>query len=224
MIGEFCVKNSVILLSDEVYEHLCYERAFVRPAAMGGTIFNHTLSVGSLGKAFNATGWRVGHISGPAGLMKHVVMAHTLLAYTTAGPVQRAAARALPLAEQRGFWEENRRYMQLRVSQFAEVLRDLGLPVSAIFFSSGRGAIARSNCTERTQQYTEPMGVFFIFVSIRKVRIPSAYRLPESLQGCSQDVKVAYYINHELGVASIPGSGMYALSLSLSLSLPSPKS
>ena len=130
VLGTFCVAHSLVLLSDEVYEHTCYNQKFLRPASLDPTIAAHTLSVGSIGKAFNATGWRVGYIVGPEQLMQAVVAAHTLLAYTTAGPAQRAAAKGLRLAEENGFWEETRRDTERRQRRFVEVLYELGLPVS----------------------------------------------------------------------------------------------
>ena len=60
--------------------------------------------MGSIGKCFNATGWRVGYVIGPEELVEHVLPAHTLLAYTTAGPAQKAAAKGLRMAGEVGFW------------------------------------------------------------------------------------------------------------------------
>lgn len=130
-LGTFCVAHSLVLLSDEVYEHLCYNKTFSRPAALDPAIAAHTLTVGSIGKLFNATGWRVGYILGPEQLIKPVIAAHTLLAHTTAGPAQQAAAKGLRLAEENCFWEENRRDMERRQTRFIDVLDALGLPVSA---------------------------------------------------------------------------------------------
>ena len=92
--------------------------------------FKQTLTVGSVGKAFNATGWRVGYLIGPEHLIKHVHDAHTLLCYTTAGPAQEAAAVGLREAETCGFWASNRQSLQDKVRRFCAVLDELGLPVS----------------------------------------------------------------------------------------------
>ncbi len=58
--------------------------------------------------------------------MQAIVAAHMLLAYTTAGPAQRAAAKGLRLAEENGFWEETRRDTESRQRRFVEVLHALG--------------------------------------------------------------------------------------------------
>lgn len=58
-IGDLCVKNEIIILSDEVYDRLFYV-PFTRIATLSPEIENLTLTVGSAGKNFYATGWRVG--------------------------------------------------------------------------------------------------------------------------------------------------------------------
>lgn len=58
-IGDLCVKNEIIILSDEVYDRLFYV-PFTRIATLSPEIEKLTLTVGSAGKNFYATGWRVG--------------------------------------------------------------------------------------------------------------------------------------------------------------------
>lgn len=58
-IGDLCVKNEVIILSDEVYDRLFYV-PFTRIGTLSPEIARLTLTVGSAGKNFYATGWRVG--------------------------------------------------------------------------------------------------------------------------------------------------------------------
>ena len=105
-----------------------------------------TLTVGSIGRLFNATGWRLGFVIGSAQLIGAVQFAHTLLCYTTAGPVQEAAAFGLVEAERRGWWEENMKQVKGKVARFCEVLDELGLPVSMPFAVNGgkRGFAAQT--------------------------------------------------------------------------------
>lgn len=58
-IGDLCVKHEIIILSDEVYDRLFYV-PFTRIGSLSPEIANLTLTVGSAGKNFYATGWRVG--------------------------------------------------------------------------------------------------------------------------------------------------------------------
>ena len=139
------MRHRVLILSDEVYERIHYTATFPRAALVGSStpdsFVDYTLTVGSVGKAFNATGWRVGYLLGPEHLIKHVHNAHTLLCYTTAGPAQEAAAVGLREAEKSGFWASNRRTMEDKVERFCAVLDELGLPVSKADY----GALTSSN-------------------------------------------------------------------------------
>lgn len=58
-IGDLCVKNQIIILSDEVYDRLFYV-PFTRIGTLSPEIAKLTITVGSAGKNFYATGWRVG--------------------------------------------------------------------------------------------------------------------------------------------------------------------
>ena len=123
------MKHSIIILSDEVYDALYYV-PFIRISTLSQAIANHTLTVGSVGKAFYATGWRVGHLIGPEQLIEHACTAHTRICYASPGPQQEAAAVGYEEAESRGFWEESRNDMQGKVDKFVQILDELGLPVS----------------------------------------------------------------------------------------------
>lgn len=112
-----------------MYEHLHYETAFARIAISEPAIGQLTLTVGSVGKAFNATGWRVGYLIGDKRLVKHVQNAHIILSYTTPGPPQEAAAIGLREAERIGFWDMNRREMKGKLDGICELLDELGLSV-----------------------------------------------------------------------------------------------
>ena len=129
-IGKICVKHRVIILSDEVYERLHYTNIFHRIATLSPEIARHTVTIGSIGKAFNATGWRIGYAIGDRDLIKHVQNAHIILSYSTAGPSQIAAAVGLEKAEEEGFWEKNRQDMKSKIDCLCEVFRELELPVS----------------------------------------------------------------------------------------------
>lgn len=123
------MKNNIIILSDEVYDRLYYV-PFTRITTLSPEIADRTLTVGSVGKAFYATGWRVGYLIGPAPLIKHVCTAHTRICYASPGPQQEAAAVGFEEADSRGFWDEARRDMKGKMERFNEVWDELGLPVS----------------------------------------------------------------------------------------------
>lgn len=61
-IGDLCVKHEIIILSDEVYDRLYYV-PFTRISTLSPEIAQLTITVGSAGKNFYATGWRVGKLT-----------------------------------------------------------------------------------------------------------------------------------------------------------------
>ena len=105
---------------------------------MSPDIASLTLTVGSAGKNFYATGWRVGWLIGPENLIKYVAAAHTRICYSSPSPLQEAAAVGFERADEVGFWEESKREMQGKMKRFCEVFDELGLPVSSISFISSR--------------------------------------------------------------------------------------
>lgn len=112
-----------------MYDRLYYV-PFTRIATLSPEIAKLTLTVGSAGKNFYATGWRVGWLIGPEHLIKYVAAAHTRISFTSVGPLQEAAAVGFEQAEERGFWEQSRNEMQGKMKRFTAVFDELGLPVS----------------------------------------------------------------------------------------------
>ena len=130
-IGDLCVKNKIIILSDEVYDRLYYV-PFTRIATISPEIAAHTLTVGSAGKNFYATGWRVGWLIGPENLIKYVSAAHTRICFSSVSPLQEAAAVGFEKADEMGFWEQSKNEMQGKMRRFCEVFDELGIPVSPL--------------------------------------------------------------------------------------------
>lgn len=130
-IGDLCVKHNLIILSDEVYDRLFYV-PFTRIGTLSPELYERTLTVGSAGKAFYATGWRVGYLIGPEHLIKYVAGAHTRICYSSVSPLQEAAAVAFEQADKVGFWDESRNEMKQKMERFCEVFDELGIPVCAL--------------------------------------------------------------------------------------------
>ena len=103
-IGNLCVKHNILILSDEVYDRLYYT-PFTRISTLSPEIANITLTVGSGGKIFYATGWRVGWLIGPEYLIKYVSAAHTRICYSSVSPLQEATAIAFEEADKYNFYD-----------------------------------------------------------------------------------------------------------------------
>ncbi|XP_062853390.1 kynurenine--oxoglutarate transaminase 3-like [Trichomycterus rosablanca] len=96
-IADLCIKHDTLCFSDEVYEWLIYKgHEHVKIATLPG-MWDRTITIGSAGKTFSVTGWKLGWSIGPEHLMKHLqtVMLNTL--YTCPTPLQAAVGRGLLL-------------------------------------------------------------------------------------------------------------------------------
>jgi kynurenine aminotransferase len=183
-IGELCVKNNIIILSDEVYDRLYYV-PFTRMATLSPEIERLTITVGSAGKNFYATGWRVGWLIGPPHLIQHVSAAHTRICYSSVSPLQEACAIGFEQADNQGFWDESKKEMKAKMTLFNEIWDELGLP------------------------YSDPEGGYFVLVNMKKVKLPENYPFPPEVANRPRDFKLSWFMIQELGVAAIPPTEFY---------------
>ncbi|XP_059481607.1 kynurenine aminotransferase isoform X1 [Neocloeon triangulifer] len=97
IIANLCKKNNVLVISDEVYEWMVYKpNEHVRIASLPD-MWERTITIGSAGKTFSVTGWKLGWAYGPDYLMKNLQTVHQNTVYTCPTPIQEAVARGLEL-------------------------------------------------------------------------------------------------------------------------------
>ncbi|CAH2311485.1 kynurenine--oxoglutarate transaminase 3 isoform X1 [Pelobates cultripes] len=95
LIADLCIKHDVICISDEVYEWLVYPgNKHIKIATLPG-MWDRTITIGSAGKTFSVTGWKLGWSIGPAHLIKHLQTVQQNSIYTCPTPLQEALAQAL---------------------------------------------------------------------------------------------------------------------------------
>jgi len=94
LIAKLCVEHDVIAIADEVYEHLVYEGEHIPIATLDG-MFERTVTLSSVGKAFSLTGWKVGWAVAPPALTAGVRASHQFLTFAVPTPLQHASAAAL---------------------------------------------------------------------------------------------------------------------------------
>ncbi|KAI9212116.1 hypothetical protein DS838_003006 [Geotrichum bryndzae] len=187
-IGELAVKHNIIILSDEVYDSLYYTDSFNRIATLTPELARLTLTVGSAGKTFSATGWRVGWVIGHPELLKHVTAAHTRIVFTVNSPLQQATADAFNQAQTNTYFKDNVESFKKKYAIFNTVWDELGLP------------------------YTVPDGGYFLLVNFNKVDFESVEKtveFPEDIKNRPKDFKLAYWLIQEFGIVSIPTSEFY---------------
>jgi N-succinyldiaminopimelate aminotransferase len=127
LLAGLAVERDLLVLTDEVYEHLVFRGATHLPIAALPGMRERTITVSSAGKTFNVTGWKVGWIHGPAGLVAAVRTAKQFLTYVNAGPFQPAVAVGLRLPDD--YFEAVARDLEYRRDVLVSGLRDAGLPV-----------------------------------------------------------------------------------------------
>lgn len=94
LIADLCKKWNVLCISDEVYEWMVYKpNKHIRIATLPG-MWERTITIGSAGKTFSVTGWKLGWAYCPANLMVNLQMIHQNSVYTGATPLQEATAIA----------------------------------------------------------------------------------------------------------------------------------
>ncbi|MFD5749947.1 pyridoxal phosphate-dependent aminotransferase [Streptomyces sp. NPDC127033] len=97
-IAELAVERDLLVITDEVYEHLVFDGEHVPIATLPG-MRERTLTISSGGKTFSFTGWKVGWVTGPPALVTAVRSAKQFLTYVSSGPFQYAIAEALRLPQ-----------------------------------------------------------------------------------------------------------------------------
>jgi aspartate/methionine/tyrosine aminotransferase len=95
LIARQAQEHDVYVLCDEVYEHLVFSGARHVPLMTLPGMAERTLRVGSAGKTFSLTGWKVGYVTGPASLIGTVAKAHQFITFTTPPALQAAVALGL---------------------------------------------------------------------------------------------------------------------------------
>jgi aspartate/methionine/tyrosine aminotransferase len=88
-------KHDAYAICDEVYEHLVFAPARHVPLMTLPGMAERCLRIGSAGKTFSLTGWKVGYVTAPAALAAVVTKAHQNLTFTTPPNLQRAVAAGL---------------------------------------------------------------------------------------------------------------------------------
>ena len=143
-IADVAIEHDLIVVTDEVYEHLVFDGLEHIPMATLPGMRERTLTISSGGKTFNTTGWKVGWVIGPAALVAAARTAKQYLTYVSSGPFQPAIAAGLRLPD----------------SFFAEIALDL---------QHKRDRLC-AGLVEAGFDVFHPHGTYFVTVDIRPLR------------------------------------------------------
>jgi N-succinyldiaminopimelate aminotransferase len=98
-IAQLAIEHDLLVVTDEVYEHLTYDVPHVPMATIPGML-ERTVTISSGGKAFGFTGWKVGWVTSTPELVTAVRTAKQFLTFVASGPLQFAIADALDLPDE----------------------------------------------------------------------------------------------------------------------------
>lgn len=130
-IARIAVEADLLVISDEVYEHLVFAGRTHRPLAAFEGMAQRTVTISSAAKMFNCTGWKIGWACGPAELLAGVRAAKQYLSYVGGAPFQPAVALALNTEDA---WVASlRATMQARRDRLSDGLRSIGFEVHDSF-------------------------------------------------------------------------------------------
>uniref|UniRef100_M4B6J1 Aminotransferase class I/classII large domain-containing protein n=1 Tax=Hyaloperonospora arabidopsidis (strain Emoy2) TaxID=559515 RepID=M4B6J1_HYAAE len=187
LIAKYVRKHPrVIIISDEVYEHIVFDgQTHVRIANMDG-MWERTLTVSSAGKTFSVTGWKVGWAIGPSNLIKGIHLANNWIQFSVVTPLQEAVANMLELAEKsyKGFPTFYAfladQYKQKR-DRLSRALLDVGIvPVTA-------------------------NGGIFLYSDISAVKVPESFLQPR----WTSDWAFCRWLTITKGVTAIPCTAFF---------------
>lgn len=132
-----------------------------------------TLTVGSAGKDFAATGWRVGFVLGEKHLLDPVLKAHTAICFAAPNAAREAFAVAYEDTEKDDYWMMNRKAMQTKMDKLNEVWPRLGIP------------------------FVKPSGGYFVLVDLACFEIPSDHVFPEALKHAEYEKQLCWFLINE---------------------------
>ena len=134
-IADIAEQHDLVVISDEVYEHLVFDGRRHRSLAEFGSLRERTLVISSGGKTFNTTGWKIGWVCGPPELVAAVRAAKQFLTYVNGAPFQPAIAVGLGLSDE--YFRSIALELQARRDQLVPALHDVGFtvyPTQATYF------------------------------------------------------------------------------------------
>lgn len=95
MLGQVCIEHDLIVLSDEVWEHIVFDGREHLPVACVEGMRDRTIKIGSAGKMFGLTGWKIGFVCAEPHLIEPVAKAHQFITFSTPALLQTAVAEGL---------------------------------------------------------------------------------------------------------------------------------
>ncbi|XP_053381231.1 kynurenine--oxoglutarate transaminase 3-like isoform X5 [Mercenaria mercenaria] len=188
MIADLCKKHDAVCIADEVYEWMIYsDNKHIKIATLPG-MWERTITIGSAGKTFSATGWKLGWGIGPSELIQALSVLHQNSIYTCPTPIQEAVASGLDY-EISVFGDQEKCYLQSlalellpKRDMLAKVLAEVGITP------------------------TIPEGGYFMMADISKLDV----EIPDDGTDDPYDFKFIRWMCKEKKLSAIPPTAFYS--------------
>ncbi len=150
---EKLIRNrDILILSDEVYEHIIFDGIRHESICLYPELAARTLVVGSFGKIFQTTGWKIGFVLAPENLMAEFRKVHQFIVFTCNAPVQYAFAEFLKDENNYKYLSE---FFQAKRNYFVELVRDSRFEVIPSFGTYFQLLSYRNITDEKDKLYAE---------------------------------------------------------------------
>jgi N-succinyldiaminopimelate aminotransferase len=188
-IARLAVEHDLLVVTDEVYEHLVFSGEHV-PIVQFPGMRERTVSISSAGKTFSFTGWKIGWITATPELVAAVKTAKQFLTFVNGGPFQYAVAQALGLPD--SYYDQLRDDLRAKRDLMADGLREIGFevyqPDGTYFVTTDVAALGEQDGIEFCRTLPDRAGV---------VAIPSAVFYDDKEAGRTQ-VRFAFCKRREV--------------------------
>jgi len=145
-IADLAIQHDLLVVTDEVYEHLVFDGEHIPIATLPG-MRERTVTISSAGKTFSFTGWKIGWVTGTPELVTAVRTAKQFLTYVSGGPFQYAIAGGLTLPD--AFYADLASGLRRKRDALADGLRAAGfevfLPQGTFFITTDISPLGESD-------------------------------------------------------------------------------
>ena len=127
--------SDIIILSDEVYEHIIFDGRKHYPLISLPGMRDRTVRIGSAGKSFALTGWKVGYVCGAPEVLTPIIKAHQFTTFTTPPNLQKAVAAGL--SKDQSYFNNLIKDLEGKRDYLSKALADIGfdvLPCDGTYF------------------------------------------------------------------------------------------
>jgi aspartate/methionine/tyrosine aminotransferase len=166
-IADVAIKHDLIVICDEVYEHLIFDGLPHLPLMTFDGMHERCVRIGSAGKTFSMTGWRIGYATGPEHLINGMMKAHQFIAYTCPPHLQVAVAAGLAMNDD--YFARFVSGMQAKRDVIVAGLKGAGfdvLPCEGTYFATvDISSVGREDDAAFCREITEKAGVAAVPVS-----------------------------------------------------------